>query len=235
MNTLKAHRCCRLALAAGTAVCAWLTPQPASGQGAELRAVQVVKAALAVRWAASSPSWATRCGPKTVAVDTLSTKVGSALTVLRGRDWMDPDSPPIIAAVGNDGSIYRLGGFPDPDPRGFASRVQRSHSALSVRDLAYQLAELLDPNGAVELLRWTPELPIVPEELRAAWESRRPTGWPVPGTTSLRDGGTLLRVTVLSRARHLAGRPWQALAYTFQFDREGELGEWFVLAGPALE
>ncbi len=234
MNTLKAHRCRILALAAGMAICVWLIPQPASGQGTEPSAVRIIKDAIAVRWAASSPSWDTLYGPKTVAVDTIATKVGSALTVLRGRDWMDPDSPPLVAAVANDGSIFRLGGFPDPDPRGAASHVRRYHSPLSARDLADQLAVLLDPNGAVELVPWTPEVPIVPDELRANWEAHRPIGWPAPGTTSIHDGGTLVRVSVLTRARHLAGRPWQALAYTFQFDREGELGEWFVLAGPVL-
>lgn len=234
MNTINRHRFRLMSRAAGMAVYVWLIPQAAIGQSTELSPVQVIKGAITARWAASSPSWDTLYDPKTVAVDTVATKLGPVLTVLRGRDWMNPDSPALLVAVASDGSIFRLGGFPDPDPRELASRLRQSRSPLSAEDLAAQLAELLDPNGAVQLVRWTPEDPTVPAELQAAWDVHRPIGWPAPGTTSLRNGGVLVRVSVLTRARHLAGCPWQALAYTFQFDRNGELGEWFVLAGPAL-
>lgn len=234
MKLRQAGHDCRLLLIVGVTACICLQPQAAMGQEAGQNPGAIIRNAIAVRAAISSPSWERSLSSNAVALDTLSTAMHPAVTVLRGRDWLDPDSPPFVIAVTDDGQTIRLGGFPDPDPRGYAASARYQDQALSQEVLASQLAELLDPNGAVELIRWAPQLPLAPVELRAAWEAVRPIGWPAPGTDQLMDGGRLVRVTVLTRAHHLAGQPWQALAYAFQFDREGNLGEWFRLPGPVL-
>lgn len=164
-------------------------------------------------------------GPDKISLE--ATDSSSGVRVFRGSSWALPHWHAYLVAIGPSG-VRELGGFPAPEIVHAAKDLALSAtSPRTATRSARQLAKLLDPNGASEL--------VFPGDsadarLLTAWRKTSPAPWPPDSVVRTETGAIRVRVTVLSRAAQLP-LVWQPLVYSFEFARSGELVAWASRTG----
>jgi len=174
-----------------------------------------------------------------VQVETLTTLRGHAsgdVLVRRASAWtLEHWHPYIVAVVGQ--RTLRLGGFPAPELREAAELLgEHPASTGGARKLSEVLATLADPNGAQDLLfQEDSARTAAARAILAKWRNVQPTTWPADTIAGVFGQGTVaIRLTVLSEAHHVLGRPWQPITYGFEFDSNGRLVSWAMHEGEYL-
>jgi hypothetical protein len=177
--------------------------------------------------AQSMPEWGANA-------DSLRTLHG-AFAVWRATLWAVSHVRPFLVVTGG-GTAYRLGGFPDPDIRLFSRAVPVSIGGYpDARSHALELATLLDPNGAVDIVSVCSPAGDRDNLLAARWQRLAPETWPQDTAFLRPDGAFEVRVSVLSQAAWLPRPAWQPIAYAFFLSKTGEVLAWHAREGPSLE
>jgi hypothetical protein len=156
-------------------------------------------------------------------------------SVLRGRRVLSSGMPRLLVGV-IDGRVYRLGGFPDPEPSKFWASVPPGLRHQNPRERATILARVLDPHGAasIRFLDQDSANPARTDPLRIWW-TEAPVTWPSDTIVVDADGGFRVRVTALSEMdpEETPGA-WMPIAYSFRFNRLGDLTSWAQRVGSPI-
>lgn len=150
-----------------------------------------------------------------------------SVRLMRATVWTSTHSSPLTLAIDNTKRVWKLGGFQESEALELASSlpIPVTDSAETITASLW-FARALDPNGAVLIIDGHGSQPGDDNDPWGAWAARHPVGWPTDTIIRQRNGHVLVRLTVLSRSAHLAGSPWQPLAYGFEYDAEGTLVGW---------
>lgn len=155
----------------------------------------------------------------------------TGFVLLRARLMMHSGGPYFLLAAGR-GVLFRLGGFPDPEPAPFWTALPlRWKSSHAPRAWATLLARVLDSHGNRSIIH-SIDTTDADKAITAAWEQSRPSQWPTDTTLALANGTIRVCVTALSPSDEVETPGiWRAISFTFTFDHERRLRAWAMHEG----
>lgn len=152
--------------------------------------------------------------------------------LLRASMMMHSGGPHFLLAT-RKGRLFRLGGFPDPEPGPFWSAVSdRWKSSETSQAWGALLARVLNPRGNASIIPTTDTAVVDRREIALAWHQVRPSQWPADTTWLLAGGSTRVSITTLSPSdEEETPGVWNPITYTFTFDKGRRLVAWAMHTG----
>lgn len=195
-------------------------------------AARLVAAQASVEWSVWSGVAMPDFSPADVEFERLN-ELRSTVPFWRGLVRTLSHSHPYIIAVIN-GRVVGIGGFASPALREASSVARIPFSRENARSLAYFLAVVADPNGALSVVPPSAEgeAEAATSGLLNSWKSHRPPGWPEDTVQMLPDSTVRVRITVLSSMAWTGFRNvWLPIGYAFDFTPDGQLLHWAFREG----
>lgn len=195
----------------------------AQGAAAEVDARELIAAQVASEFGVWQQASDGRVNPDNIQVESGPTLV-TGLDVLRGIPPRDHWHPYLI--VVRDGSLCTAGGFTSPELDCVAHWLRESQSMRGPIEVSQTLAILADKNGAVRAFHVAKPNSAREREVREVWQQHRPENWPRDTTLQVSNGGTVVRLTMLSQQARSYEQAWTAIVYDFRFDSDERFITW---------
>ncbi|MFQ5705792.1 MAG: hypothetical protein ACE5HT_17485 [Gemmatimonadales bacterium] len=150
--------------------------------------------------------------------------IGTGIQLVRGIPPRDHWHPYLVAL--HEGTVCPAGGFTSPALSCIAEWLRRGQQDIRPQELARALAVAADQNGGARLITATEATTPADIRITNTWLGHRPNIWPVDTVFATAEGGTVVRVTMLSQQMRSYEQAWRAIAYDFRFDETMNLVAW---------